>query len=450
MNEGAGRWVAVSPDTVLLVERAILASVVTDGRFDPTVLGDVIRAGYDRDFALVAARDAASSSPASPFSAASTASRSMPPRRRAPGERHRLRSRWHRQGPRRRPGRRRLDAEGAAGALINLGATCAVGCGPDGDDWAIELDPPPAGCRSRPSASARRHRHQHHPAPPLGARRRGAPPPDRSGHRPPDRRRPGRRVGARRPRVAGRGPGQRLAGRRPRRRLRLVERLGADALLVDRHGALHRTAGFDRFEILPHEGGDRMTAWYVNCAAGLVAWALLAGSVGLGILLSSKLLGKRVRPNWQLDLHRGLSALAVAFTGVHVAGAVADNWIHLGWAEVLVPGTSSWRPLAVAWGVVTMYLLAAVQITSLLRKRLSKRAWKRVHFASYPLFLTATAHGVTAGTEMGTTIGIAVAALVTAALAGLTAMRVVEEQDRRAHPAPARPARVPARAGSPF
>ncbi|MEZ5182647.1 MAG: hypothetical protein R2702_12360 [Acidimicrobiales bacterium] len=108
---------------------------------------------------------------------------------------------------------------------------------------------------------------------------------------------------------------------------------------------------------------------------------------------------------------------------MHVAGAVADNWIHLGWAEVLVPGTSSWRPLAVARGVVTMYLLAAVQITSLLRKRLSKRAWKRVHFASYPLFLTATAHGVTAGTEMGTTIGIAVAALVTAALAGLTAMR---------------------------
>ena len=29
----------------------------------------------------------------------------------------------------------------------------------------------------------------------------------------------------------------------------LVERLGADALLVDRHGGLHRTAGFDRFEL---------------------------------------------------------------------------------------------------------------------------------------------------------------------------------------------------------
>lgn len=185
-----------------------------------------------------------------------------------------------------------------------------------------------------------------------------------------------------------------------------------------------------------------MTAWYINRAAGLVAWALLAASIGLGVLLSSRLLGHRVRPNWQLDLHRGLSALAVAFTAVHVAGAVADSWIHIGWFEVLVPFTSAWRPVAVAWGVVTMYLLLAVQATSLLRRRLSKRAWKRVHLLSYPLFLTATAHGITAGSELGTTAGIAVAALVTAAIAGLTAARVVDELDRAAPPAP--------RAGSAF
>lgn len=175
-----------------------------------------------------------------------------------------------------------------------------------------------------------------------------------------------------------------------------------------------------------------MIAWYVARAAGLVAWALLAASVGLGVLLSSKLLGRRVPPTWQLDLHRGLAALAVAFTGVHVAGAVADDWIHLGWSEVLVPFTSSWRPVAIAWGVVTLDLLIAVQVTSLLRRHLSRRAWKRVHLLSYPLFASATAHGLTAGTELGTTAGIAVAALVTATVAGLTAARVVDELDRAA------------------
>lgn len=50
LNRRAGDDVAVSADTVLLVKRAIDAWRFTGGGFDPTVLGDVIRAGYDRSF----------------------------------------------------------------------------------------------------------------------------------------------------------------------------------------------------------------------------------------------------------------------------------------------------------------------------------------------------------------------------------------------------------------
>jgi thiamine biosynthesis lipoprotein len=50
LNEAAGRPCPVSPDTVLLVRRAIEGWRLTGGRFDPTVLGAVVRAGYDRSF----------------------------------------------------------------------------------------------------------------------------------------------------------------------------------------------------------------------------------------------------------------------------------------------------------------------------------------------------------------------------------------------------------------
>jgi thiamine biosynthesis lipoprotein len=50
LNRRAGDWVDLSGDSVLLVERAVEAWRLTVGRFDPTVLGDVIRAGYDRPF----------------------------------------------------------------------------------------------------------------------------------------------------------------------------------------------------------------------------------------------------------------------------------------------------------------------------------------------------------------------------------------------------------------
>ena len=181
-----------------------------------------------------------------------------------------------------------------------------------------------------------------------------------------------------------------------------------------------------------------MTAWYINRSAGLVAWALLSGSVILGVLLSSKVLSKRVRPNWLQDLHRGISGLAVAFVAVHIAGAIGDNYLTFGAKEVLVPGTSSWRPVAIAWGVVTTYLLVAVEGSSLLRKHLPKAAWRKIHYLSFPLFLTATAHGISSGTEMGTTTGIAIAALVTATIGGLTAMRVVDEIEKSKQPATSR------------
>jgi thiamine biosynthesis lipoprotein len=50
LNRRAGDDVTVSADTALLVARAIEAWRITGGGFDPTVLGDVIRAGYDRSF----------------------------------------------------------------------------------------------------------------------------------------------------------------------------------------------------------------------------------------------------------------------------------------------------------------------------------------------------------------------------------------------------------------
>lgn len=50
LNRRAGQAVVVSADTRLLVERAIDGWRLSGGACDPTVLGSVIRAGYDRSF----------------------------------------------------------------------------------------------------------------------------------------------------------------------------------------------------------------------------------------------------------------------------------------------------------------------------------------------------------------------------------------------------------------
>ena len=50
LNRRAGTAVLVSAETVQLVEHGIEAWRISGGAVDPTVLGDVIRAGYDRSF----------------------------------------------------------------------------------------------------------------------------------------------------------------------------------------------------------------------------------------------------------------------------------------------------------------------------------------------------------------------------------------------------------------
>ncbi len=62
MNDCAGSPVTVSGETLGLVERALEGAHVTDGRYDPTVLGAVLRAGYDRSFELMQEATAGSGS----------------------------------------------------------------------------------------------------------------------------------------------------------------------------------------------------------------------------------------------------------------------------------------------------------------------------------------------------------------------------------------------------
>jgi len=139
--------------------------------------------------------------------------------------------------------------------------------------------------------------------------------------------------------------------------------------------------------------------WYQARAAGFVAYALLTGSVVLGLALSTRALGRRPRPAWLLDLHRWLGGLATIFVGVHLVALVADSYTHFGLTDLLVPFASSWRPSAVAWGVVGFWLLLAVEATSLARRHLPTRLWRLVHAASFPLFVASTLHVVFAGTD---------------------------------------------------
>lgn len=138
-----------------------------------------------------------------------------------------------------------------------------------------------------------------------------------------------------------------------------------------------------------------------------------------------------------LDVHRGMSGLAVVAVGLHVAALVADSYLHFGVKEVLVPLASTWRPVPVAAGVVAAWVLAIVQATSLARRRtilgwqLSHRAWRRIHRLSYAAWIGAVGHTITAGTDALRPGIAALGAGATTAVLVYVAVRVSTRRARR-------------------
>lgn len=143
--------------------------------------------------------------------------------------------------------------------------------------------------------------------------------------------------------------------------------------------------------------------WYVSRASGIVAWALLALAVLWGLALSTRALGRRPAAPWLLDVHRFMGGLAVLFTIVHFGSLALDPWItsEYGYTitQAFIPFAIEWKAGAVAWGVVAFWLLLAVEITSLLKKRIPNDVWRWIHLMSYPLYAMATVHLLTAGSE---------------------------------------------------
>jgi DMSO/TMAO reductase YedYZ heme-binding membrane subunit len=190
--------------------------------------------------------------------------------------------------------------------------------------------------------------------------------------------------------------------------------------------------------------------WYTARAGGIVAWSLLAVSVVWGLLLSTRLRPGGAAPSWTLDLHRFLGGLALIFTGVHVVAIMLDSYVHFGLADVLVPFASSWHPNWVAWGIVSMYVLLAVEITSLTRRFLSTKVWRRIHVLSLPLFVLATVHFLGTGTDAGNPFAILGVVISSLAVGGLVVRRVQRSRPQPASgPAPPISVRIPESVGAP-
>lgn len=138
--------------------------------------------------------------------------------------------------------------------------------------------------------------------------------------------------------------------------------------------------------------------WYLSRASGVVSIVLMTAVFVLGLLVAGRR-GTRQTSAVATGLHRSLALGMTIFLATHIVSAIVEGFVPISWLSVIIPFTSGWETFWVGLGTLCVDILIAVIGTSLLRSRLSARAWKRVHFATYALWPMALLHGFSLGTS---------------------------------------------------
>lgn len=141
--------------------------------------------------------------------------------------------------------------------------------------------------------------------------------------------------------------------------------------------------------------------WFLTRASGIVALALMLAAVADGLIFSGREGGRRLRPAWWMDLHRGLGGYALAFTGLHLVTAFGAR-IGVSLASIFVPGAATYSTTAYTLGVVAFYAMALTVFTTWPKRRLRRKVWHAVHLLSIPAAALAVLHGYQLGTDART------------------------------------------------
>jgi sulfoxide reductase heme-binding subunit YedZ len=142
--------------------------------------------------------------------------------------------------------------------------------------------------------------------------------------------------------------------------------------------------------------------WYVTRAAATSAYITLAVTVILGLLRSlarvSRLRDSRAL--WLLDeLHPYLAVMTLALVVFHLLSLVFDPLIPFSLLNLLLPFEQPYRPLAVDLGVLALYALAVVWLSSWVKRRIKYATWRALHYTSFIAFALVTFHGIFAGSD---------------------------------------------------
>jgi DMSO/TMAO reductase YedYZ heme-binding membrane subunit len=159
---------------------------------------------------------------------------------------------------------------------------------------------------------------------------------------------------------------------------------------------------------------DRVRAswpWYIIRAAGFISAGLLILMMLSGIGQATGIIYRYIEPIRMWAIHKAIALALCASIAVHGGFLLIDHYVPFSLAQVLVPfashynnGTKLWGMalggIAVALGILAMYGVAIVVLTSLGWIDSKRKTWRTLHYLSYVIAIFVFLHALYVGTDL--------------------------------------------------
>ena len=171
--------------------------------------------------------------------------------------------------------------------------------------------------------------------------------------------------------------------------------------------------------------------WYLARASGITSYILLFLLIVIGTGITSGYIFILFGPVVSWRIHRVTGITLIAFVATHFTMLALDSFMKFSFTDLLIPFYSAFKPLYLSLGIIGFYLFILIISTSIFFIISKYKAWRLIHYLTFPTFVALFIHGVYIGTDSNT-LAMQIVYWSTGIIVGLTFIyRLIKIPSRR-------------------
>lgn len=167
--------------------------------------------------------------------------------------------------------------------------------------------------------------------------------------------------------------------------------------------------------------------WITSRAAGFVALVVCSLSVSLGLVMSLKLMRRRIAD--LLAVHEVLSLTALVAIAVHGLSLLGDPTLHPSVADLAIPFVFGYKTLWTSLGIISGWGLAVLGLGYYARRWIGVARWRQLHRFTAVLWIAGLVHTLEEGTDAGQIWFLAMLAIVAVPALLLLLVRYLTDEE---------------------